>query len=167
MQKCNGVNTVGEAIAALQAVQAEHGNLLLQSNRGGPYAIDVTIWTEEQRRRSGYSVEELRNGVTIEEVAGDRLAVSHQVAEDKEARVTTGPVGFSQRERLEVIHQNLSMQIEGGQALYDLLNFESDDDGHEHSPGLSYVWENIFDKLQASCDDLESCFREMQREGAA
>jgi len=87
--------------------------------------------------------------------------------EAKEASVTSLPGRYSQAERLEVIHQNLSMQIAGGQVLCDLINFEDGDDPDPRYPGLPVLWKNTFNNLQEGCDDLKSCFTVRQREGAA
>lgn len=154
MQNCNEVKlsnqvtTVSEAIAALQTIQVDHGNLPMLNVQGGPFRISVDIWSDEDRQKAGCTAEELSDSVSIEGVHA------------------AGP-GCLQREAIEVIHQNLSKQIAAGQVLYDLINFEDGDEPDPRYPGLPILWKNIFNNLQASCGELDALMAGMKLNASA
>lgn len=62
------IQTVSQAITALEAIRTLHGDLPLASGwAGGHYYISVTIWDDDGRKESGFTKEELKDGVMIED----------------------------------------------------------------------------------------------------
>ena len=60
------VSSVSEAITALQAIQAQHGDLSMRNEEGGPFQFSAVIWNKEDRRKAGG---DLRDGVAVDGVA--------------------------------------------------------------------------------------------------
>ena len=60
------VSSVSEAITALRAIQAQHGDLPMFNEVDGPFQFTATIWSEEDCRKAGG---DLQDGVTIDGVA--------------------------------------------------------------------------------------------------